>query len=119
MLENFRKYFSGMKENFNNIDISRNDIRSVTRKDIENLMQVINSAKNCCDFEIELGLRNGMFFLDSQSFDDMRIIDMDGKHPESISITYSDDVSKTDYTVPIRNISSIYCNLVFVNQGEE
>ena len=119
MLENFRKYFSGMKENFNNIDIDENDIRNVTRKDIENLIQIINSAKNCCDFEIELGLQNGVFFVDSQSFDDMCIIDMNGKYPESISITYSDDVSKTDYTIPIRNVSSVYCNLTFINQGEE
>lgn len=119
MLKNFRKHFSEIKENFNSMELNDNEVKRVTRKDIENLIRVVDAAKDCCEFEIELDFQTGIFLLDSQSFDDMKVLDMDGKNPESVVITYSDNLSKTDYTVPIRNISGVYCSLNFVNQGEE
>lgn len=119
MLQNFKKHVSNIKKDFQEIELNSTDIKRVTRRDVENLMKIIDVAYGCCDFELELNFKNGTFLLDSTNFKGIKILDMDGKIPESVVLSYSDSLSKTDFTVPIKNIDGIYFSLVFVNEGEE
>lgn len=114
------KYFGNTKTQISELDKDTQQIKfgTITKdimSDVVKLLQVAYDIK--CDFECVFQLSVGEFVINSESFNDIKIINKTKNAGTKVVVKYSDVLLSNETVIPLENILCITCKIVYCNTG--
>lgn len=114
------KYFGNTKTQISELDKDSQQIKfgTITKdimSDVVKLLQVAYDIK--CDFECVFQLSVGEFVINSESFNDIKIINKTKNAGTKVVVKYSDVLLSNETVIPLENILCITCKIVYCNTG--
>ena len=114
------KYFGNTKTQISELDKDSQQIKfgTITKdimSDVVKLLQVASDIK--CDFECVFKLSVGEFVINSESFNDIKIVNKTKNAGTKVVVKYSDVLLSNETVIPLENILCITCKVLYCNTG--